>query len=45
MAARLLPLWVLSFTKHPRGTSAPAARMSYTIFLSGQPWPRDKKNN
>ena len=28
MAARLLPSWLLSFTQHPRGASALAARMS-----------------
>ena len=27
-AARLHPTWLLSFTQHPRGASAPAARMS-----------------
>jgi hypothetical protein len=28
VAARLLPSWLLSFTQHPRGASALAARMS-----------------
>ena len=44
-ASRLHPTWLLSFTQHPRGASAPAARMSYTIFLSGLQCRRDRKAN
>jgi alanine racemase len=34
---------VLSFTPHPRGVSARAARMSYTIFLFGKPMAQKQK--
>jgi len=44
-APRLHPTWLLPFTQHPRGASAPAARMSYTIFLSGRPCRHDRKAN
>lgn len=45
LAQGLHPTWLLPFTRHSRGTSAPAARMSYTIFLSGRSCRHDRRAN
>ena len=45
LAQGLHPTRLLPFTRHSRGTSAPAARMSYTIFLSGRSCRHDRRAN
>jgi alanine racemase len=44
-ARQLLPVLVLSFTRHPRGESARAARMSYTVFLFEKAMTRSQKSS
>lgn len=44
-ATQLLPVMVLSFTRHPHGDSARAARMSYTIFLFEMAMTRSQKSS